>query len=145
VTQPTDLVVLENYIRPDTRGELQNIVTRYELSERGQYAFERMPRELRPSLIDATLPSDLQQARHAVRIAEWLGGKRYAPKLLAGVQAQLARAEGLYAGKGNRKQVAMASREVVQNAEDVRLVAAGSQQDEEAARALRSASQRRRR
>jgi hypothetical protein len=41
--------------------------------------------------------------------------------------------------------VAMASREVVQNAEDVRLVAAGSQQDEEAARALRSASQRRRR
>ena len=37
VTQPSDVVVMENVIRPDTRGAVEAVQAKYELLQRGTY------------------------------------------------------------------------------------------------------------
>lgn len=37
VTQPSDLIVMENAVRADTKGKVEEIDARYELLQRGQY------------------------------------------------------------------------------------------------------------
>ena len=37
VTQPSDLIVMENVVRADTRGKIEEIDAKYELLQRGQY------------------------------------------------------------------------------------------------------------
>ena len=41
VTQPSDVVVMENVIRPDTIGKVEEVVARYELLPRGHYTYMR--------------------------------------------------------------------------------------------------------
>src|SRR5688572_2030436 len=48
VTQPSDVVVVENFIRSDTKGEVQQVTAKYELLKRGQYAVNVPPAELKP-------------------------------------------------------------------------------------------------
>ena len=38
VTQPSDVVVMENVVRPDTRGVIESINAKYELLPRGMYS-----------------------------------------------------------------------------------------------------------
>ena len=123
VSQPTDRVVLENYARPDTRGIVEEITTQYELLDKNNLAYERMPSELKPTLIDTSLPLDLQQARHAVNIAQWAGADRYAAELMANTRDLLFKAEEYFVKKTGKKAMSMTARTVVQNAEDARLVA----------------------
>src|SRR5436190_798703 len=52
VTQPSDVVVMENFIRPETRGLVQQIDAKYELLQRGQYTTNVPPGELKPMLMD---------------------------------------------------------------------------------------------
>jgi hypothetical protein len=139
VTQPTDRVVLENYVRPDTLGKVEEITARYELVDRASFAFDKMPGQMKPSLIDTSLPLDLQQARHAVRIAEWSGAERYAPEVISNTQDMLFKAEEYFVRKAGSKVVSMAARDVVQNAEDARLIAVRRQQDEQQAAAAAAA------
>jgi len=123
VTQPADRVVLENYVRNDTKGSIEEIASRFELMDKRHLSFENMPRDLKPTLIETSLPLDLQQARHAVRIARWSGGDRYAPDVMSRIDDLLYQAEEYYVRKANPKSVSMVAREVVQNAEDARLIA----------------------
>src|SRR5688572_20726937 len=44
VSQPTDRVVLENSVRPDTLGKVEQIVAQYELLDKANLTFEKMPR-----------------------------------------------------------------------------------------------------
>src|SRR5690348_8463148 len=37
VTQPSDLIVMENVVRADTKGKIEEIEAKYELLQRGQY------------------------------------------------------------------------------------------------------------
>ena len=134
VTQPTDRVVLENYVRPDTRGRVEEITSRYELMDKNHLDFDRMPKDLRPTTIDRSLPLDLQQARHAVRIAEWTGADRYAPEIMSPTRDLLNKAEEYFVRKAGAKPISTISRTVVQNAEDARLVAMNRKQDEESRR-----------
>ncbi len=123
VTQPSDRVVLENYVRPDTAGQVEEITTRYELTEKGAFAFDRMPKELRQPTLDMALPLDLQQARNAVRIAKGWGAEDYAWEVMAHAEDLLDQAEGYYVRKAGIKPVSMLARETVQTAEDARLIA----------------------
>jgi hypothetical protein len=134
VDQPTDRVVLENYVRPDTRGITQEIAARYELRNKNHLEFTRMPGDRKPSLIDTSLPLDLQQARHAVRIAEWAGADRYAPEIMSSTRDLLFKAEEYFVRKSGAKAISMTSRNVVQNAEDARLIAMNRRQEEEGRR-----------
>jgi len=129
VSQPTDRVVLENYVRPDTRGVVEEITAQYDLLNKNHLAFDRMPADLKPTLIDTALPLDLQQARHAVNIARWAGADRYAPDLMSHTRELLHQAEEYFVKKSGAKPISTVARSVVQNAEDARLIAMSRQQE----------------
>src|SRR5262247_782560 len=54
VTQPSDLVVVENFVRPDTKGTVEQVNAKYELLQRGQYTVHVPPAELKPIPWDKT-------------------------------------------------------------------------------------------
>src|ERR1022692_41081 len=78
VTQPSDVVVMENIVRNDTTGTIEQVDAKYELLSRGQYTLNVNPSELRPMDLNPKIPLELYEARNAVRIARWTGAERYA-------------------------------------------------------------------
>src|SRR5688572_5378081 len=77
VTQPSDLVVMENRVRPDTRGTVETVQARYELLPRGSYLMNR-PSEFTSKPLEPGTPLDLAEARNAVALARIAGANRYA-------------------------------------------------------------------
>lgn len=126
VTQPSDRVVLENYVRPDTEGIVEQINSRYELLEKNTYALDKMPRESLPPILDEALPLDLREAENAVRIAKLSGAEDAAWDVMSQAEDLLEQAEGYYVRKAGTKPVSTVAREVVQTAEDARLIATKS-------------------
>ena len=133
VTQPSDMVVMENIIRTDTVGKIEEIDAKYELLQRGQYTLNVPPASLRPIELDRRTPLELLEARNAVRIARWNGADRYAADTMAKAEQQLQQAEDYRARKAGRKPVIMTAREAVQTAEDARIIASKRQIEEQAA------------
>jgi len=123
VSQPSDRVVLENYVRPDTLGKVEEIHAEYELVEKNTFALERMPKKLLPPVLDVALPLDLQEAENAVRIAKWAGAEDAAWDVMAHAEDLLEQAEGYYVHKAGDKPISTVAREAVQTAEDARLLA----------------------
>src|ERR1700738_43917 len=81
VTQPSDVVVMENFVRNDTTGTFQYIDAKYELLQRGQYTLNISAANL--EYRDRSVPLQLQEARNAVAIARATGAERYASDTLA--------------------------------------------------------------
>jgi hypothetical protein len=75
VTQPSDLIVMENVVRADTKGKIEEIDAKYELLQRGQYQRLANPLALKA---DRKLPLELYEARNAVSIARSVGADRFA-------------------------------------------------------------------
>src|SRR6186997_2573343 len=46
VTQPSDVVVMENIVRPDTKGKIEEIEAKYELLQRGEYTLNVDPSKI---------------------------------------------------------------------------------------------------
>ncbi len=126
VSQPSNLVVLENAIRKDTKGKVESIDAKFELLERGQYATNIAPAELGMKMDEKT-PLHVYEARNAVRIAKASGAETYAAEAFKTAQGLLAEAETKEGGKKGRSQTA---REAIQRAEDARLVSIKRQQVE---------------
>ena len=122
VSQPSDAVVMENVVRQDTRGKVEEIDAKYELLQRGQYTVNVLPADLKPMLLDQKTPLDLYQARNAVRIAKWAGADVSAADSFDKASKLLAQAEANNTGNKGSRSIAMASREAVQTAEDARLI-----------------------
>jgi outer membrane protein OmpA-like peptidoglycan-associated protein len=122
VTQPSDVVVMENEVRSDTRGNVEEVDAKYELLQRGIYESNINPAELQPMKGDSKTPLELYQARNAVRIAKWTGAEQYAADTLKKSQVNLQKAEAFRAGEGNRKSEISLAREAVQTAEDARVI-----------------------
>ena len=76
VRQPSNVVVLENVIREDTKGTTEVVNAKYDLLERGGY----IPTGYKfdPVVMNAKLPLEFFEARNAVRIAHSAGGEKYA-------------------------------------------------------------------
>src|SRR6202171_1019261 len=142
VTQPSDVVVMENFIRNDTQGTIEEIDAKYELLQRGQYVLNVNPAELRPIPLDPKTPLELYEARNAVRIARWTGADRYAADTLQKAEVGLQNAEEEVHGKIGKKTVAQNSRDAAQNAEDARLITIRKMEEEEAANAKAAADRR---
>jgi outer membrane protein OmpA-like peptidoglycan-associated protein len=142
VTQPSDVVVMENVVRKDTQGTYENIDAKYELLQRGQYVVNANRAELKPMILDKKTPLELYEARNAVRIARWTGADRYAADTLHKAEVGLYNAEEELKGKIGKKTVAQNSRDAAQNAEDARLITLQKLQDEESAREKAAADQR---
>jgi outer membrane protein OmpA-like peptidoglycan-associated protein len=126
VSSPSNVVVLENAVRSDTKGKVETIDAKYELLERGQYEVNIAPSELGMTM-DPKTPLAVYEARNAVRIAKAAGAETYAPEALMKARELLAVAETNEGGKKGRSATA---REAVQRAEDARFVSVKRQQAE---------------
>jgi outer membrane protein OmpA-like peptidoglycan-associated protein len=129
VTQPSDVVVMENFVRQDTVGKVEQIDAKYELLQRGQYTLNVTPADLKPIQLDKNTPLDLYEARNAVRIAKWAGADVSAADSFEKARKLLDQAEAYKARKAGDKPVSMTAREAVQTAEDARLITLKSQAD----------------
>jgi outer membrane protein OmpA-like peptidoglycan-associated protein len=137
VRRPSNVVVLENAIRPDTVGATEAVDAKYELIDRGGYIptgykFDRV-------VLNAKLPLEFFEARNALRIAQSAGAERYAATSYEKAVRQMNEADALATRKHeNKKSLIALSREVVQTAEDAREIAM-KHIDEERAEAERRA------
>jgi len=127
VTRPSDLIVMENVVRADTKGKIEEIDAKYELLQRGQYQRLANPLALK---IDQKLPLELYEARNAVQIARAVGADRFAAETFQKAEKSLTQAEAYQARKAGRKPVTMTAREAVQMAEDSRAIAVKRQEEE---------------
>jgi len=139
VTRPSDLIVMENMVRADTKGKIEDIDAKYELLKRGQY--ERLANPLALKM-DRKLPLELYEARNAVQIARAVGAGQYAAETFQKAEKSLQQAEAYQARKAGRKPVTMTAREAVQTAEDSRAIAVTRQEEEALASERRQSAQR---
>src|SRR3984893_6127189 len=103
VTQPSDVVVMENIVSNETTGTIEPMDVHYELLQRGQYVLYVRPTELQPLDMDRKVPLELYEARNAVRIARWTGADRYDPETLHSAAVSLQNAEDELRGKIGKK------------------------------------------
>jgi outer membrane protein OmpA-like peptidoglycan-associated protein len=122
VTRPSDVVVMENTIRQDTRGAVEEVDAKYELLQRGQYTLNVNPAEIKPVRLEPRIPLELYEARNAVQIARWTGAQRYAGETFQKAVQSLEKGEGYLNQKAGRKPIATVAREAVQMAEDARII-----------------------
>jgi outer membrane protein OmpA-like peptidoglycan-associated protein len=118
---------MENVVRADTKGKIEEIDARYELLQRGQYQRLANPLALK---LDQKVPLELYQARNAVQIARAVGAERFATDTFKKAENNLAQAEAYQARKAGRKPVTMTARQAVQTAEDSRAIAVQRQEEE---------------
>ena len=136
VRQPSEVVVLENEVRKDTKGRIFPI-SDYKLMRRGQY--QKMGNPLALSLDLEKVPLEMYEARNAVDIARSRGAEKYAPEIFAKADGGLKLAENALARKANKREIISTARTTVQSAEDARALAV-QRQDEERVAAEREAA-----
>jgi outer membrane protein OmpA-like peptidoglycan-associated protein len=120
VTQPSDLIVMENVVRADTKGRIEEIDAKYELLQRGQYDRLANPLALK---FDRKQPLELYEARNAVQIARAVGADHFAAETFRKAEASLSQADAYQERNAGKKAVIMTARETVQTAEDSRAIA----------------------
>ena len=133
VTQPSDVVVMENFVRHDTVGTIEELDAKYELLKRGQYTLNVNPAEIKPLALDRKVPLELYEARNAIQIARWTGAARYAADTFQKALDGLENAEGYLQGRAGRKPIGTVAREAVQMAEDARIITVKKIEEEQLA------------
>ena len=146
--RPSDVVVLENEIRPDTLGTVQPINAKYELMPRGHYTWH-VPEQMDANV--ASMPKvsmkkyeamlAVYEAQNALGIARAAGADTYAAATFQKAQAQFEEAKRLEAGKNPSSKVVQNAREAAQTAEDARVIAEQRHQEEQLAAAQKQAAQ----
>ncbi len=121
VTQPSDVVVAENFVNKETEGTIQQVDAKYELLKRGQYVFNRSL--YKQPKVDPKGPLQLGQAENAVEIARLAGAEKYASETFQKAMVDLRNAEDFLNGKSkDRKRAETNAREATQMAEDARII-----------------------
>jgi len=122
VRRPSNVVVLENVVREDTKGTTEAVNAKYELMERGGY----IPTGYKfdPVVLNARLPLEFFEERNALRIAQSEGAEQYAGGSYQHA-VQLMNNADEYATRKHidRKPLIAVAREEVQTAEDARQIA----------------------
>jgi outer membrane protein OmpA-like peptidoglycan-associated protein len=122
VRQPSNVVILENVVRTDTKGTAEAVNAKYELMERGGY----IPTGYKfdPVVLNARLPLEFFEARNALRIAQSEGAEQYASDSYQHA-VQLMNNADEYATRKHidKKPLIAVARDAVQTAEDARAIA----------------------
>jgi hypothetical protein len=134
VTEPSDVVVMENVILPETAGKIQTVDAKFELLKRGSYTYDK-------SQADALQPAgekisvdryeallEVYQAKNAVQLAKAQGADKHAPGSIRQAEQLLREAEAQYASKQKSRVVVSTARQATQTAEDARLIALRKQE-----------------
>jgi outer membrane protein OmpA-like peptidoglycan-associated protein len=122
VREPSNVVILENVVRDDTKGTTEAVNAKYELMERGGY----IPTGYKfdPVILNAKLPLEFFEARNALRIAQSEGAEQYAPDSYQHAVQLMHNADSEATDKHiDKKPLIAVSREAVQTAEDARAIA----------------------
>jgi outer membrane protein OmpA-like peptidoglycan-associated protein len=130
VTQPSDVVVMENVVRKDTRGVIEIINAKYELLPRGIYTNEGRASGFVPIRVDKKNPFELYEAENAVMLARLAGAPRYAADSYQKAIDALAWATRNQNQKPGQKPVVTMAREAVLRAEDARVIAIRAERQE---------------
>ncbi len=128
VRQPSNVVVIENVVREDTKGTIEAVNAKYELMERGGY----IPTGYKfdPVVLNANLPLEFFEARNALRIAQSEGAEQYASDSYQHSVQLMDKADGYASSKHiDKKPLIAISREAVQTAEDARAIAVKKMDD----------------
>ena len=122
VRRPSNVVIAENVIRPDTIGTSEAVDAKYELIDRGGYIPTGY--HFDPVVLNSKLPLEFFEARNAVRIAKSAGAETYAAPSYEKAVGQMKQADDMGTMKHvDRKALISVSREVVQTADDSREIA----------------------
>jgi outer membrane protein OmpA-like peptidoglycan-associated protein len=139
VRQPSNVVVLENVVRNDTKGGSEAVSTKYELMERGGY----LPTGYKfdPVVLNANLPLEFYEARNALRIAKSEGAEQYAGESYQRAAESMKTADDYATRKHvETKPLIAAARVAVQTAEDAREIAVKKLDADRAASELQASS-----
>ena len=140
VTQPSDVVVAENFLSNETSGTIEQVDAKYELLKRGQYVMNRGLYQ--PVKVNPKGPLQLAHAENAVEIARLAGAERYAADTFQKAVVDLKNAQDyLHSGK-NRKESETNAREAAQMAEDARIITFRKMAEEQLANERAGAAQR---
>jgi outer membrane protein OmpA-like peptidoglycan-associated protein len=129
VTQPSDVVVMENVGEKNNDSKAGEMEAKYELLPRGQYSINALPAERIPMVRDRNTPLALYEARNAVRIARWAGADIYASDRFQRASDLLAQAEDFKTVDYPAQTVEASAREAVLTAEDARRMSLESQSE----------------
>jgi outer membrane protein OmpA-like peptidoglycan-associated protein len=129
VTQPSDVVVMENVVRAGTEGTVEVIQAKYELLKRGSYLMNQDAARLNIKPLDPGSSLDLAEARNAVELARLAGADRFARDTFDKAAGLLATAEEAREKRRGGNAVMMPARQAAQTAEDARLVGLQRQED----------------
>jgi len=121
VRQPSNVVIMENVVRDDTKGTTEAMHTKYDLLERGGY----IPTGYKfdPVVLNTKLPLEFFEARNALRIAQSEGAEHYANDSYQHASRLMDKVDADATSKhADRKAMIGVAREVVQTAEDARAI-----------------------
>ena len=130
VTHPSGVVVMENRIRPDTAGKIEEMEAKYDLLPVKPYTYRMNEpngssaatgKKMSMDRYEATLA--LYEAQNAVQIARSEDAARYAPDTMQKAEQLYQEAQTYYSQKADPKTIVSTAREAAQTAEDARLVA----------------------
>jgi hypothetical protein len=147
VQQPSQVVTLENKVRPDTVGKIQPIQPNPALMRRGDYTWqiqeqaEPVSNAPKVSMGRYEALVELYQAQSAVAVAQAAGAETSASDALAAARRALSEAQRLEATKADSKLVIQNAREAAQSAEDARVIADRRKQEDQLAKAEADARQ----
>jgi outer membrane protein OmpA-like peptidoglycan-associated protein len=139
VRQPSNVVVLENVVRADTKGTTEAVNAKYELTERGGY----IPTGYRfdPVVLNAKLPLEFFEARNALRIAQSEGAETYASDRYQHAVDLMNKTDEYATRKHiDKKPLIATAREAVQTAEDARAIAVKKEGEIRVANALQDSA-----
>lgn len=122
VTRPSNLVVVENLIRQETKGWEQPIDAKFDMLEGGQYTIDLSASQLPSTAADRKTPLDLLEARNAVAIAKAARADEYAADSMRKAEDFLARAEDYLRRKQGKTPIGTVARGATEMAEDARVL-----------------------
>jgi outer membrane protein OmpA-like peptidoglycan-associated protein len=126
VTRPSNMTVLENVIRRDTKGREQPVSARYDATEKGEYTVDLASNQLPATNMSSeerrSIPLTLLEARNAVLIAQATGADQYAPEVLAKAQELLNRGDEEYRKNHSDSSIGTVARGATEAAEDARVL-----------------------
>jgi outer membrane protein OmpA-like peptidoglycan-associated protein len=123
VTQPSDVVVMENVVRPTTQGVIENISAKTELLPRGMYTNHGKASGFTPILVGKKDPFELYEAQNAIQLARVAGAEKYAGDSFQKAQDALQQSLKYQVQKPGQKPVITMAREACLRAEDARIIA----------------------
>jgi outer membrane protein OmpA-like peptidoglycan-associated protein len=142
VTQPSEIVVMENVVRTDTKGSVEAVDARYSLLRAGSYTEHVEKGELKPLFSgERKVPLELLEARNAVRLANWAQADRYAADSYRNAEDLLNQAQSDQDNHADKNAVIATARHAVQTAEDTRILAIRRRHEEQARNAQREADE----